>query len=116
MEFLQKIHVTDPVFRASLRFGCSVVEVDKLQCLCIDLCMATKTVSVDEEAYLHLVRAKGDRRESFSSVIKRAHWDQGKKRCGDLLARASGHVPTEVLDALDRAQAEDLPPADPWKR
>jgi len=25
-------------------------------------------------------------------------------------------VPAEVLDALDRAQAEDLPPADPWKR
>lgn len=84
--------------------------------LCIDLCMATKTLSVDEEAYLHLVRAKGDRRESFSAVIKRARWDQGKKRCGDLLACASGRVSAEVLDGLDRAQAEDLPPADLWKR
>ena len=116
MDFLQKIHVTVPVSRASFWFGCSVVEVDKLQCLCIDLCMATKTVSVDEEAYLHLVRAKGDRLESFSAVIKRARWDHGKKRCGDLLARASGGVSAEVLDALDRAQAEDMPPADPWKR
>lgn len=78
--------------------------------------MATKTLSVDEEAYLRLVRAKQDRRESFSAVIKRARWDRGKKRCGDLLARASGHVPEEVLDALDRAQAEDLPPADLWSR
>ena len=84
--------------------------------LCIDLCMATKTLSVDEEAYLRLVRAKQDRRESFSAVIKRARWDLGKKRCGGLLARASGHVPEEVLDALDRAQAEDLPPANPWSR
>ena len=86
------------------------------QDLCIDLRMGTKTLSVDEEAYLHLVRAKGDRRESFSAVIKRAHWDQGKKRCGDLLACASGRVAAEVLDGLDRAQAEDLPPADLWKR
>jgi len=78
--------------------------------------MATKTLSVDEDAYQRLVRAKQDRRESFSAVIKRARWDLGKKRCGGLLARASGHVPGEVLDALDRAQAEDLPPADPWSR
>jgi hypothetical protein len=26
------------------------------------------------------------------------------------------HVSAEVLDALDRAQAEDLPPNDPWNR
>ena len=78
--------------------------------------MATKTLSVDEDAYLRLVRAKQDRRESFSAVIKRARWDRGKKRCRDLLARASGHVPPEVLDVLDHAQAEDLPPADPWSR
>jgi predicted CopG family antitoxin len=78
--------------------------------------MATKTFSVDEEAYLRLVRAKRDRRESFSTVIKRARWDQGKKRCGDLLARASGTVSADVLDALDRAQATDLPPSDPWNR
>ena len=116
MDFLQKVHVTVPVSRASFWFGGSVVEVDKLQCPCIDLCMATKTISVDEEAYLWLVRAKQDRRESFSAVIKRARWDRGKRRCGDLLARASGHVPAEVLDALDRAQAEDLPPNDPWNR
>ncbi len=78
--------------------------------------MATKTLSVDEEAYLRLVRAKRGRRESFSRVIKRARWDQGKKTCGDLLARASGMVSADLLDALDRAQASDLPPSDPWNR
>ena len=77
--------------------------------------MATKTLSVDEEAYLRLVAAKRDRRDSFSAVIKRARWETGAKRCGDLLARASGRVPTEILDQLDRAQAADAPPRDPWK-
>jgi predicted CopG family antitoxin len=116
MDCLQKVHVTDLVLMASPLNGALAVWVDKFRTPCIHLCMATKTLSVDEEAYLRLVRAKQDRRESFSAVIKRARWDRGKKRCGDLLARASGHVPAEVLDALDRAQAEDLPPDDPWNR
>ena len=83
--------------------------------LCIDLCMATKTLSVDEQAYLRLVRAKRDPKESFSTVIKRARWDNNRKRCGDLLSRATGRVPEEALDDLDRAQANDLPPSDRWK-
>jgi predicted CopG family antitoxin len=76
--------------------------------------VATKTLSVDEDAYLRLMSAKLDRRESFSAVIKRAHWDTGAKRCGDLLARASGHVSAEILDKLDQAQATDAPPTDKW--
>lgn len=84
--------------------------------LCIDLYMSSKTLSVDEEAYLRLVRAKRDRRESFSTVIKRARWDNNRKRCGDLLARASGRIADDVLDYLDRAQASDLPPSDRWNR
>ena len=78
--------------------------------------MATKTLSVDEQAYLRLVRAKREPKESFSAVIKRARWDNARKRCGDLLSRASGRVPKEVLDYLDRAQAEDAPPSDRWNR
>lgn len=77
--------------------------------------MATKTLSVDEDAYLRLMAAKRGRRESFSAVIKRARWDAGAKRCGDLLARASGHVSVEILDQLDHAQAADTPPPDRWK-
>ncbi|MEI8293151.1 MAG: hypothetical protein WCG66_04065 [bacterium] len=76
--------------------------------------MATKTVSVDEAAYLRLMAAKRDRRESFSAVIKRARWDTKAKRCGDLLARASGRVHLDTLDALDRAQVGDSPPPDRW--
>lgn len=82
---------------------------------CIFFCMATKTLSVDEDAYLRLVAAKQNHRESFSAVIKRARWDTGVRRCSDLLAHASGHVPPEILDRLDRAQAEDAPPPERWK-
>jgi len=78
--------------------------------------MGTKTLSVDEEAYLHLVRAKKDARESFSKVIKRARWDQGKRTCESLLARAKGKVSEEILDRLDQAQSEDSPPPEPWRR
>ena len=80
------------------------------------MCMSTKTLSVDEEAYLHLVRAKRDSKESFSKVIKRARWDEGKRTCESLLARAKGKVSEEILDRLDRAQSEDAPPREPWHR
>lgn len=78
--------------------------------------MATKTLSVDEEAYRALVRARKHARESFSKVIKRAKWDDGPPRCGDLLNRAAGEISDDTLDALEAAQAQDLPPADKWKR
>ena len=80
------------------------------------MCMSTKTLSVDEEAYLHLVRAKKDAKESFSKVIKRARWPESSRTCESLLARAKGQVREEILDQLDRAQQEDAPPAEPWHR
>ena len=103
---------------AILIYGCALKlrfpNFDQTQVMCIALCMATKTLSVDEDAYLRLMAAKRNRRESFSEVIKRARWDTGAKRCGALLARASGQVPSETLDALDRAQAADTPPPNRW--
>jgi len=78
--------------------------------------MSTKTLSVDEEAYRTLVRARRHRGESFSKVIKRAKWDDGPKRCGDLLARASGTVSDDTLKRLIEAQENDLPPTDKWNR
>jgi len=38
------------------------------------LCIATKTISVDLEAYERLRMARMHERESFSKVIKRAVW------------------------------------------
>ena len=78
--------------------------------------MATKTLSVDVDAYLLLMRAKKDAKESFSKVIKRARWDESSRTCESLLARAQGRVREDVLDRLDRAQREDAPPAEPWHR
>jgi predicted CopG family antitoxin len=82
----------------------------------MDLCMGTKTLSVDEEAYRRLLRARKYARESFSKIIKRAKWDDGPPRCGDLLARAEGEVSDDTLARLEAAQAEDSPPEDKWNR
>lgn len=78
--------------------------------------MATKTLSVDEEAYRKLVRARKHARESFSKVIKRAKWDDGPPRCGDLLNRASGQISDNALGSLELAQEQDSPPEDKWNR
>ncbi|MFW5883546.1 MAG: antitoxin VapB family protein [Verrucomicrobiota bacterium] len=78
--------------------------------------MATKTLSVDEEAYRKLVRAREHRRESFSQVIKRATWNAGQKRCGDLLHNVTGIPSEETLAYLERAQLEDSKPEDKWAR
>jgi predicted CopG family antitoxin len=80
------------------------------------LCMATKTLSVDEEAYRALVRARKQRGESFSQVIKRAKWEDGPKRCGTILDRVTGTISDEVLQSLDEAQKNDSPPEDKWSR
>jgi predicted CopG family antitoxin len=78
--------------------------------------MGAKTLSVDEEAYRALTRAKRHRNESFSQVIKRATWGDGPKCCGDLLKRASGEVSESTLTRWKEAQEHDKPPADKWSR
>lgn len=79
-------------------------------------CMASKTISIDLEAYEALRRAKLTAKDSFSQVIKRAKWDRLTKTCGDLLESLSV-LPTasnEVLERLERAQSEDAAPDHPW--
>ncbi|BBX13021.1 hypothetical protein MNVM_21020 [Mycobacterium novum] len=78
--------------------------------------MATKTISIDIEAYERLRAARSSPGESFSRVIKRAHWRNEARTAGALLA-ALADLPTATADALDRldeAQHMDLPPDDPW--
>jgi hypothetical protein len=58
--------------------------------------MATKTISLEIDAYEKLRRAKRSPRESFSSVVRRARWDGG------------GATGPEVLSSL-RALVRERP-------
>lgn len=83
----------------------------------IHACMATKTISIDMEAYEKLRRARRSPGESFSQVIKRAAWPTPPRTAGALL-RAFEEVPVldeAVLDRLEAAQERDAPPEDPWR-
>jgi len=79
--------------------------------------MATKTISIDLEAYECLRRARRTRTESFSKVIKRAVWPSPPHTAGALLAALEGAPLMEeaALDRLDEAQAADRPPEDSWR-
>lgn len=79
--------------------------------------MATKTISIDLEAYERLRAARRVETESFSQVIKRALWTTEPKTAGRFLEAMRTRSPmSEVdLDLLEKAQREDLPPDDPWE-
>lgn len=79
--------------------------------------MATKTISIDLEAYEKLRRARLAPDESFSRVIKRARWRDDRKTAAGLL-RALGDVPapdSAELERLYEIQRSDLPPEPPWQ-
>jgi predicted CopG family antitoxin len=78
--------------------------------------MATKTISVDIEAYRLLNLARTSPRESFSKVIKRAVWSRRAKTCGDLLKALADKpaAPEDVISRLDEAQTNDHPPDNHW--
>ena len=69
--------------------------------LVYDPCMATKTISLEIDAYEKLRRAKRSDRESFSSVVRRARWDDAAATGGEVL---------EALRKLGRAHPECLLP------
>ena len=79
--------------------------------------MATKTISVDLDAYERLRRARRTPSESFSQVIKRAGWPAPVFTAEGLLVALADVVTTkeEVLARLDQAQREDAAPGDPWR-
>lgn len=79
--------------------------------------MATKTISIDMDAYERLRRARRTPDESFSQVIKRGQWQRGRRTCA-AFAAAMARVPLldlETLERLDQAQAQDGPPEDAWR-
>ncbi len=82
------------------------------------LCMATKTLSVDLEAYERLSRARKHPKESFSQVIRRAIWADNAKSGRRILELMATTEPAteDVIARLEAAQANDLPPDDPWTK
>jgi predicted CopG family antitoxin len=79
--------------------------------------MATKTISIDVEAYERLSRARRTPNESFSRVIHRARWDDDEHTARALLERCrNAPLPEEEeLRRLDEAQRADRSPGDPWR-
>jgi predicted CopG family antitoxin len=79
--------------------------------------MATKTISIDLDAYERLRRARRSRSESFSMVIKRAVWPAPPRTAGALLKASADTVvmDEDVLDRLETIQRGDEPPENPWQ-
>jgi predicted CopG family antitoxin len=79
--------------------------------------MATKTISIDLEAYERLRRARRARTESFSMVIKRAVWPTPPRTAGAMLKSLEGAsvLGEDVLERLEEAHTADRPPEDPWR-
>lgn len=78
--------------------------------------MATKTISIDLVAYERLKGARLSSKDSFSQVIRRAHWHREAKTCGGLLAalQAMPQADEAILRHLESAQQQDFPPDHPW--
>lgn len=80
--------------------------------------MATKTISIDMEAYRKLTRARLSPKDFFSQVIRRARWDEQVKTCGGILAAVPNMPVTDeaVLARLKAAQGTDSAPGDKRSR
>ncbi len=78
--------------------------------------MATKTISLEIDAYERLKAAKRRSRESFSEVVRRAVWPDSPITAGRLLEIWSSILDGEALDleAIEDADRDDKEPADPW--
>jgi hypothetical protein len=71
--------------------------------------MATKTITLEIDAYEKLRSAKRSDRESFSEVVRRARWDDAASTGPGVLARLlelrrrhpESFLPDDVLDRMD---------------
>ena len=54
-----------------------------------DSCMATKTITLELDAYEKLRKAKRSERESFSEVVRRARWEDAASTGPQILGHLS---------------------------
>ena len=79
--------------------------------------MATKTISLKEEAYNRLRAARRYRDESFSEVVMRATWPEDTitgRALLDLLSARRVRLRADELDRIHELNQRDLPPEDKW--
>jgi hypothetical protein len=90
--------------------------IDFEEVLVHDSCMATKTITLELDAYEKL-RSSKQPGESFSAVVRRATFEQSPVTGASLREyfRSDGSgVSAGYLDAVDDAAKQDSPPEDPW--
>ena len=78
--------------------------------------MATKTISLELDAYERLRNSKKPG-ESFSAVVRRAQFPDAAPTGTDLLTwmqKGGGGISIACLDELEEAKRNDQPPDDPW--
>jgi len=84
------------------------------------LCVATKTISIELDAYEKLAAAKTGPRDSFSRVIRRTQFERKTPTGSDLLEHLDklfAHTPSDGISLEDAlAGLPDDPPvsASPW--
>lgn len=79
-------------------------------------CMATKTISLELDAYEKLKAAKR-KGESFSAVVRRARLSEPPPTFADLrehMRKGGSGVDAKVLDEIEAAAASDRIPDNPW--
>jgi hypothetical protein len=78
--------------------------------------MATKTISLEIDAYERLKASKKPG-ESFSEVVRRAQFPDAVPTGNDLLdwmRKGGSGVSNSYLTEVEEAEKNDLPPDDPW--
>jgi predicted CopG family antitoxin len=76
-----------------------------------------KTISLREEAYERLKRARRHASESFSDVVMRASWERNAVTAGDYLrlVRERGPLYSDSeLAEIEEVSAADSVPVDKW--
>lgn len=85
-------------------------------CFVLFSCMATRTITLELDAYEKLRRAKRGG-ESFTEVVRRAVWVDAPitgAALRDYFHKGGSRVSERYLDAVEHAAAVDRHPEDPW--